>query len=55
MIRITLPWIEKFRELNRNKDLQDNEIIGQFSDFCDEQEKEINKLWEEKRHGNNSR
>ena len=40
MNRITLKWIEKFREIVKEKDSE--EAIKDFMNYCDEREDEVN-------------
>ena len=46
--KITLHWIEKFKSLMHNSDLDDKDVILRFGIFCEEEEKKINKRFEEK-------
>jgi len=47
MPKITLSWAEKFREIKEKK-LCKQDTINEFSEYCDQKEKEINKAWRKK-------
>ena len=50
MVELTLPWVEKFKELieKRNQDgLYDtDEVVQEFLVYCEQEVKKLNKRWE---------
>ena len=48
---ITLPWADKFRELNE-KTISPEEVVRRFTKYCEEQEKRITEDWNNEQNNN---